>query len=129
MFPHLLLGPISRPLLILFASTYYLSICLFFYGYFIDFYLDILIVTNDRLLDIEQKGVFARSMAEIELYQIQDITSEVEGFFPSLFNYGNMIIQTASAIPRVIMHNIPNPHALRQELLDLAAEDKKYHQA
>lgn len=116
------------PLLVLFLSVYYLSLCLFFYSYFIDFYLDILIITNDRLVDIDQKGLFARSVAEIELYQIQDITSQVEGFFPSIFNYGQLIIQTASAVPRVIVHNVPNPHLLRQELLDLAAIDKKYHQ-
>ncbi len=128
LWPEFFASPTLYPLLVLFLSIYYLSLCLFFYSYFIDFYLDILIVTNDRLVDIDQKGLFARSIAEIELYQIQDITSEVEGFFPSVFNYGNLIIQTASAVPRVIMYNVPGPHLLRQELLDLAAIDKKYHQ-
>ena len=128
MFPDLLINPPNYQLLILFISLYYLSLCIFFYSYFIDFYLDIMIITNDRLVDIEQKGLFARTISEVELYQIQDVTSEVEGFFPTLFGYGNLIIQTASAIPKVTMHDIPNPHTLRQELLDLAAEDKKHHE-
>lgn len=128
LFPNLLINEIIFPILILFTSLYYLSICLFFYGYFIDFYLDILIVTNDRIVDIDQRGIFARSISEVELYQIQDVTSEVNGFFPSLFGYGNLTIQTAGAVPKVKMNNIPKPHSLRQELLDLAAIDKKYHQ-
>jgi len=127
LYPGFLINDPYYQLVILFVSLYYLSLCLFFYSYFIDFYLDILIVTNDRLVDIDQRGLFARTISEVELFQIQDITSEVEGFFPSLFGYGNLVIQTASAIPKVIVHDIPNPHALRQELLDLAAADKKYH--
>jgi len=127
LYPNLLIQQPYYQLLVLFISLYYLSLCIFFYSYFIDFYLDILIVTNDRLVDIDQKGLFARTVCEIELYQIQDVTSEVEGFFPSLFGYGNLVIQTASAIPKLLVHNIPFPHSLRQELLDLADEDKKYH--
>ena len=115
------------PLLILLASVYYLSVMLFFYTYFVTFHLDIWIITNDRLLDIEQKTLFARTIAEVDLYQIQDVTSEVKGFFPSLFNYGNVILQTAGPVPRFTLKNVADPHRLRETILDLAAEDKRYH--
>lgn len=127
-YANILSDPIWFPILVLVGSIYYLSICLFFYGYFIDFYLDILVITNDRLVDINQNGLLARTIAEFDLYQIQDVTSEVDGLFPSIFNYGNLTIQTAGAIPKAIIKNIPDPHRLRQVILDLAAEDKKYHQ-
>lgn len=123
----LLEGSISRPLLVLLASAYYLSVALFFYSYFITFHLDLWIVTNDRLLDIEQKTLFSRTIAEVDLYQIQDVTSEIKGFFPSLFNYGNVILQTAAAIPRFTFKNVANPNNIREQILDLSAEDKKYH--
>lgn len=120
-------SPIGQPLLILFAGTYYLFIFLFFFAYFIDFYLDMMIITNDRLIDVEQKGLFARSIAEVDLYQIQDASSEVQGIFSSMFNYGNLQIQTAGALPKFVVHNVPDPHHLRQLVLEMAAEDKKYH--
>jgi len=113
--------------LILLGSAYYLGILIFFFTNFIDFYLDIFIVTNDRLIDMEQNGLFSRTVAEVDLYQIQDITSEVKGFFSTMFNYGNMTIQTAGALPKFIVNNIKDPHHLRQELMDLAEEDRKYH--
>lgn len=127
LFPTFLDGPIVFPLAVLLAGVYYLSVILFFYSYFLDFYLDLLVVTNDRLIDIEQIGVFARSVSEVDLYQIQDITSEVKGIFASLFNYGNLFIQTAGATEKFNIHNVPNPEQLRREILDLAEEDRKYH--
>ena len=48
LFPELLLGAFSYPLLVLAGSIYYLSVILFFYTYFVSFYLDLLIVTNDH---------------------------------------------------------------------------------
>ncbi|MEK7681028.1 MAG: PH domain-containing protein [Patescibacteria group bacterium] len=119
--------PIYYTIGILFASIYYLSVILFFYTYFVEFHLDLWIVTNDRLLDIQQKTLFARTVSEVDLYQIQDTSSEIHGIFPSIFNYGDIILQTASAVPKFIFRNVPNPHGLRRMILDLAAEDKKFH--
>ena len=113
--------------LVLFGSAYCLSILLYIFTYFITFYLDVLIITNDRLVDIDQLSLFARTIAEVDLYQIQDATSEVKGIFPTLFNYGNLIIQTAGALPKFTLLNIRDPHHLRGELLTLAEEDRKYH--
>ncbi|MFA6486074.1 MAG: PH domain-containing protein [Candidatus Magasanikbacteria bacterium] len=120
-------NPLFQPLLVLFGSIYFLSIFLFFYSYFVTFYLDVWIVTNDRLVDIRQMSLFSRTVAEVDLFQIQDATSEVKGFWASLFNYGNIYLQTAGPVPRFVLYNVTNPNYLRERILDLAAEDKKFH--
>jgi hypothetical protein len=127
LFPNLLTGSVSYPLLILSSSVYYLSVMLFFYTSFVEFYLDLHIVTNDRMVDINQITLFARKIAEVDLYQIQDVSSEVRGVFGTLFKYGNVDVQTAGSIPKFSMENVPNPHHLRRLILDLAAIDKRYH--
>ena len=119
--------PVYHTAGILFASIYYLSVVLFFYTYFVAFHLDLWIVTNDRLLDVEQKTLFARTISEVDLYQIQDASSEVNGFFPSIFNYGNIYLQTAGAVPKFIFRDVHDPNGLRQAIITLAAEDKKFH--
>ncbi len=126
-YPQLLLGPISYPLLVLAASVYTLSVLIFFYTYFVTFYLDLLVITNDRLLFVKQISLFARTVSEADLYKIQDVTSEVKGVFPSIFHYGRLKIQTAGAQDEFIVENIPNPEGLRQAILDLAEEDRKHH--
>lgn len=129
LFPQLLTGQFSYPVLVLFASIFYLSIYLFFYGQFIDFYLDVWIVTNDRIVDIEQHGLFSRSISELDLYNIQDVTVEVTGFFATMFKYGNLNVKTASSNSQIIFRNIPNPNEVRQELVQLAENDRKFHHA
>lgn len=123
-----LLEATYSPILVLLAGVYLLSVTLFFFAYFIDFYLDVLFVTNDRLVDMEQCNLFARTVSEIDLYRIQDITSEVKGVFAHLFDYGTITIQSAGTAPKFKIQNIPNPHKLRQQILDLADADRKYHQ-
>ncbi len=127
LFPNFLASTPLLPLFILFVSVYYLSIGIFFYSSFVIFYLDMLVITNDRLLDIEQRNLFARSISETDLYQVQDVSSEVIGVFATIFNYGNVTIQTAGAVLKFMVHNVHDPNGLRDEILSLAEEDRKYH--
>jgi hypothetical protein len=53
----------------------------------------------------------------------------VNGFFPSLLNYGSLLIQTAGAVEKFQIDDIPNPEDLRQQILDLAEGDRKFHLA
>jgi len=127
MLPGLLTSPVSTPIIVLVGSLYYLSINLLFFSYFIDFYLDMLIVTNDRLVDVEQRGLFSRIISEVDLYQIQDVSSEVHGAFATLFKYGNVTVQSAAAQTKFVVHNVHNPHGLRRAILDLRYKDLEYH--
>lgn len=127
MFPLLFQGDAAYVGAVLFASAYYLCLYLFFYSYFVAFYLDMWIVTNDRLIDVRQISLFGRSIAELDLYQIQDASSETTGFFASIFKYGDITLQTAGSVPKFILYDTPEPHELRQLILDLAAEDKRFH--
>lgn len=119
--------PTIKPIIVLATSAYCLAILVFFYTYFTTFYLDMWIITNDRLVDIRQTNLFARTIAEVDLCQVQDVTSEVNGFFHTLFNYGDVFLQTAGAVPKFVLYDVRDPHGLRSEILNLAAEDKKFH--
>lgn len=121
----LLSGPVSRPILVLVASAYYLNLWLFFLSNFVDYYLDAWIVTDDRILNVEQHGLFSRTISELDLVKIQDVTSEVRGFFPYLFNYGSVYIQTAGETRRFQFEQVPQPHEIRKHILGLVEEDRK----
>ena len=120
---------VENPLLqtggVLFISSYFLAVWLLFLTQFSDYYLDIDIVTNDRIIDIEQKGLFGRSISELDLSRIQDVHSEIKGIFPSLFNFGTVVVQTAGEDKNFVFEQVPDPHAVRQRILELAALDRK----
>lgn len=118
-------NPLTRVILILGGSIYALSVWLFLFSAFLDYYLDLWIVTNDRIMNIEQHGLFGRTISELDLSNIQDVTSEIKGIFATVFNYGNVHIQTAAEEKRFVFEQIYNPHAVRQAILDMVEEDRR----
>lgn len=108
-------------------SGYYLSICLFFYHAFLDYYLDVFVVTTERIISIEQNGLFSRTIAEQRLFRIQDVTSEVKGLFPTFLNYGNLFIQTAGTKQRFIFQEIPDPAKMAEKINKLVEYSKVKH--
>lgn len=116
---------IFSALMILLASAFYLFVILYAFSNFIDYYLDIWIVTNQRIINIEQHGLFSRIVSEKDLGRMQDITSEVRGFLGTLLNYGNVHIQTAGETERFIFRQIPFADEAARRISNLASEYRK----
>jgi len=111
---------------VLSTSAYYLYIWLFIMAIFIDYYLDVWIVTNKRILNIEQKGLFHRVVSEQRLYRVQDVTSELKGILPTLFNYGTVHIQTAAEKSRFVFKQVPDPRHIAKKVMMMAEQSKKF---
>lgn len=84
-----------------------------------NYYLDVLLITNRRVIDVEQLGLFSRDVAELHLENIVDLHVEIKGFVASFFNYGNLYLQTSSERPQFSMNNVPDPHRV-QEMISKA---------
>ncbi len=123
-FPNLFADQVYLALLILGASAYFLFILLFFFFSFIDYYLNIFVVTNERILDIQQNGFFARTIAEQRMENVQDITSEVDGPFATIFGFGNLNIQTAGEKDNFFVKNITRPNELREMIIKLVEQKR-----
>lgn len=91
----------------------------------LDFYYDIVIVTDRRLVDIDQEQLFFRRISQLNLEDVEDVTSIVKGFFPSLFNYGSLEVQTAGEARNFEIPNIKHTHEVESIISDLAGQAKK----
>lgn len=95
--------------IILFAfSVYMMIIALIMFLFWMDYYFDIWIITTERIIDIEQRGLFNREVSEFMLMHVEDVTIEIPGILATLMKFGNIMIQTAgensfkiSQVPRV----------------------------
>lgn len=85
----------------------------------IDYYLDIWIVTDQRIINIEQLGLFRREVSELEHGKIQDVTSEIKGLVPTLLKYGYIYIQTAGEKERFVFKQIKDPVRVRNIIMRL----------
>ncbi|MEK7461403.1 MAG: PH domain-containing protein [Patescibacteria group bacterium] len=101
------------------GSIYYLLVLFVFLRAWMSYYLDVTIVTERRLIDIEQDGIFARRIAEQSLLRVQDVSARQNGFFQHLLNFGNLYIETAGEQPNFELHNLPRPNEIAQTILNL----------
>lgn len=79
--------------------------------------LDVWIITNHRIIDSRQKGFFNRTVSEMKIFKVQDISVEMIGFFATFFNFGNLEIQTAGTEEKFIFEQIPNPAIVKNVVM------------
>ncbi|MDE1970341.1 MAG: PH domain-containing protein [Patescibacteria group bacterium] len=84
----------------------------------INYYLDYILITNRRLVKVEQLGLFARDISEMRLEKIQDIHIAVMGLVPSLLNFGDLEVQTAGEEEQFVLYSIPNPNAIKNLIFE-----------
>lgn len=85
------------PVIVLFISGFFVFLLTFLFGAWINYYFDIVFITNKRILNVDQKGLLSRGTAELPLKQVQNVSAQVEGFLQTTFNYGTLVIETAGA--------------------------------
>ena len=79
---------------------------------------DIFILTNERIINIDQSGFFTRRVSEAELENIQNISYEIKGPIRSLLNFGDVLVSTAGDNnPGLVLKNVQNPHFVQEKLI------------
>ncbi len=80
----------------------------------ISWYFSVFIITNQRFIQIIQKGFFHRSVADIKLQQIQSISYELSGLQQTLLGYGPIKFQTY--IGDFIIHDVHHPGKIQKKI-------------
>lgn len=109
-------------LLVMASALYYLFLWNLAFGFWLDYILDYNVVTDQRVIDIEQSGLFNRTVAEQPLYRVQDVTTEVRGVFPTMLKYGTVYIQTAGEKQRFVFEEVPNPEEVAKLIVTLSEQ-------
>ncbi len=100
--------------LIIFYIAFWMQLLwMIFFVSWTNYYLDVLLITNKRIIDIEQLSLFSRDVAELRLESIQDVKVEVVGIIQSLLKMGNIHIQTAGYSKEVLLQNMPEPYKVK----------------
>lgn len=123
LFPELMEGEM-RSLFLFGEITFILAVWLYGFLVWIDYYFDIWIITDERIINIEQKGLFMRQISEADYTKIQDVTAQIEGFLPTVINYGDVYIQTAAEKERFVFRTISRPYQIKDLLMQLARKKK-----
>lgn len=113
----------SMRIVFFFANSLFLLLMwIYCFVIWFDYYLDIWIMTTERIVNVEQKGLFSRQVSELKYRMIQDVSTDVHGFFPTLLNFGDVTVQTAAELSRFKFQSVGNPYHLKSEIV---AQQKK----
>ena len=85
--------------------------------YWIAWFYSVYIVSNQRLIQITQKGLFHKSVVDIGLNQIQMVNYEINGLQETLLGFGTIIIQTYMG--DLTIHDAHHPKKVQKEILGI----------
>jgi len=123
-FPQL--GSSEYNILFLFIeNTFLFAVWIYCFLIWVDYYFDVWVITDERIINIEQKGLFLRRVSAAEYEKIQDITAEVKGFLQTVINFGDVSVQTAGETDNIILRRISDPYEIKNLIAKMQKEKKE----
>lgn len=114
------LDPLARFLF----SLYILLVLLLAFAVWINYRLDVWVITTRRIVDVEQRGLFNREISEFLLERVQDITSEIPNMIATFLDFGTMTIHTAGE-KSFLIRDIPRIEEAKRLLLEYSQKAQK----
>ncbi len=83
----------------------------------IGWYYSVYIVTDQRIIEIKQRGFFNRRVSEFNLDRVQNVNYHVKGLQAVLFQFGDITVQTY--VGDLIMKTIYKPVLIHSRIVDV----------
>jgi hypothetical protein len=112
---------------LLLLSIFWMFFSVFLYIQWLNHELDLFVVTNNRVICVEQKSFLNRTVGECNLGQVQEVTSETKGFFSNIFNYGTILVKTAGNTRSFDMTFAPEPLGRSRKMLNIVDHYRDTH--
>ena len=109
----------------LWVIIYSMIMILFIFILWLNSELDLYVVTNKRIIWIDQISFLNRKMSECSLKDVQEVNSSTKWLFANILNYGGLIIQTAGTTSNFHMSIVPDPLITARQILNIVDHSKK----
>lgn len=113
---HIPVGYVIVGTIFWYIATFGLLLSRFIYWFF-----NIFIVTNERIIDIDFVNLLYKDVSEAQLSRVQDISYQTRGIFATMFDFGDVIIQTAGEVPNFAFEIVPKP----SQVVDIISDNAK----
>jgi len=109
----------------IFVLMWYLLVFAIAIENFLTWYFNVNIITDERVLDIDFYNLIYKEITDAEIENIEDVTMTMGGVAATVFNFGNVTVQTAAEVPQVEFEQVPNPSIVVQVLKNMQLEEKQ----
>lgn len=87
------------------------------YAYML-WYFSMYIVTNERIRQITQRGLFRKTVVDLSIDKIQSVSVSTPNIIAGIFGYGTILIQTG--VGDLIISQVPKPNEIHNKLQNIA---------
>jgi len=110
------------PLFIFLACLWFLIFWLLMFYSLTIYTLNVVIITDRRIMENEQKGIFNRKVSELHMSRIQDISVHVRGILETFLKFGNLVVQTAAHESQFTFYEIPQPEKVKNTIMKIVTD-------
>ena len=114
-------------LFIFLYTVWFFVFWVIFFFVWTEYYLDVWIITDQKMIDVDQISLFAREISTLQLDKIQDVTVEVHGIIATFLRFGTLHVQTAGEKREFIINNIAKPQKVKDSISSAIEEYNRKH--
>jgi uncharacterized membrane protein YdbT with pleckstrin-like domain len=92
-----------------------------FFPSWLGWHFSVFIITDQRFIQITQKGLFHRSVADLGLAQIQSVNYEISGLQETLLGFGTIRMQTY--VGDLAVKDVHHPAKVQKKLLSILRKE------
>lgn len=107
-----------------FVIIWYLVTLMFVFEKFLVWFFNMTIITDERIVEVDFINLTTKRVSDCDLDKIQDVSFTNSGAIGTIFNYGNIRVQTAAEIVEFVFEDVPRPAKVAEVLQRLRTEEK-----
>lgn len=111
--------------LFILTLLWYAIILTFIFEKFLMWFFSVNIVTDERIIDVDFYGLLFKHVSVCAINRIEDVNYYQKGVASSIFNFGDVLIQTAAEITEFVFDKVPNPEQVVKIISELIAQEEQ----
>lgn len=116
---------LSYKFIFIVSCFWYIGTFGYFFQSFLNWFFNVYIVSDKKIIDVDFHGLIYGNISEAKLSDVEDVTSKIHGAIRTVFEFGDVFVQTAGESPQFEFHDVPDPANVRDLIADLVENIKK----
>ena len=108
----------------MFVVVWYLILLMYVFERFLSWFFNMTIITDERIVDVDFLNLTTKKVSDTDLDKIQDVSFTNAGAIGAIFNFGDVLVQTAAEVTEFVFEKVPSPAEVAKILQRLRTEEK-----
>lgn len=108
----------------MFVIVWYLILLMYVFERFLSWFFNMTIITDERIVDVDFFNLTTKRVSDADLDKIQDVSFTNSGAIGAIFNFGDVLVQTAAEVTEFVFEKVPGPSEVAKILQRLRTEEK-----